>query len=68
MVFEKVMYNHIITFMNRTNVLYDELFGFRQNHSTHQSIVRFVDKITTFLDAGDIVIYILLDLKKTLTR
>ena len=63
-VFEKVMYNHIISFMNKNDVLYDQQFGFRQKHSTQQTIIMLVDKITRYLDAGDIVISVFLDLKK----
>ena len=63
-VFEKVMYNHIISFMNKNDVLYDQQFGFRQKHSTQQTIIMLVDKITRSLDAGDIVISVFLDLKK----
>ena len=46
------------------NVLYDQQFRFRQNHSTQQAIVMLVDKIRKSLDAGDIVISIFLDLKR----
>ena len=63
-VFEKVIYNHIISFMNKIDVLYDQKFGFRQKHSTQQAIIMLVDKITRSLDAGDIVISVFLDLKK----
>ena len=63
-VFEKVMYNHIISFMNKNDVLYDKQFGFRQKHSTQQAIIMLVDKITRSLDSGDIVISVFFDLKK----
>ena len=58
------MYNYIISFMNKKYVLYDQQFGFRQKHSTRQAIIMLVDKITRSLDAGDIVIYVFLYLKK----
>ena len=64
--FQKLMYNHIISFMNKNDVLYDKQFGFRQKHSTQQAIIMLVDKITRSLDAGDIVISVFLDLKKGL--
>ena len=40
------------------------LFGFRKSHSTQQTIIGLVDRITKSLDKGDIVIAILLDLRK----
>ena len=51
--------------MNKNDVLYDKQFGFRQKHSTQQAIIMLVDKITRSLDAGDIVISVFLDLKKS---
>ena len=54
--------------MNKNDVLNDQQFGFRQKHSTQQAIIMLVDKITRSLDAGDIVISVVLDLKRPLTR
>ena len=39
-------------------------FGFRKQHSTQQTIITLVDKITSSLDSGDIIIGLFLDLKK----
>ena len=44
--------------------LYEHQYGFRQKHSTQQAIIALVDKITTSLDKGDIVISVFLDLEK----
>ena len=33
-VFEKIMYNHLINFINKHNILYKYQFGFRKRHST----------------------------------
>ena len=63
-VFEKVMYNHISNFIESVNVLYKYQFGFRQRHSTQQAIITLVNKITSSLDTGDLVIGVFLDLKK----
>ena len=46
------------------NILYDYQFGFRPGHSTQQAIITLIDKITKSLDNGDIVISLLIDLKK----
>ena len=43
---------------------YEHQYGFRQKHSTQQAIITLVDKITTSLDKGDIIISVFLDLKK----
>ena len=44
-VFEKIMYNHLINFINKHNILYKYQFGFRKRHSTNQAIITLVDKI-----------------------
>ena len=64
-VFEKIMYNCILKLMNDNPFLYEHQYGFRQKHSTHQSIITLVDKITTFFDKGDIIISVFLDRKQT---
>ena len=63
-IYEKIMYNKVITFLDRYNILYQNQFGFRQQHSSHHALITLVDKITKSLDHGDIVIGIFLDLKK----
>ena len=44
--------------------IYKHQFGFRKQHSTQQTIITLVDKITSSLDSGDIIIGLFLDLKK----
>jgi len=63
-IFEKLVYNHIIQFLDKNNILYQNQFGFRKGHSTHHALITLVDKITKSLDNGDLVIGVFLDLKK----
>ena len=63
-VFEKIMYNCILKCMDDNHVFYEHQYGFRQKHSTQQTIIIIVYKIITSLDKGDIVISVFLDLKK----
>ena len=63
-VFKKIVYNHVLDFIDDNNVLYDYQYGFRHSHSTQQAIITLVDQITKSLDKGHIAITILLDLKK----
>ena len=64
-IFERLMYNKLIQFLDQYNVLYQNQFGFRQGHSTHHALITLVDNITKSLDNDDIVIGVFLDLKKT---
>ena len=62
------MYNKLITFLGRYNILYQNQFGFRQNHCTHHALITLVDKITKFMDHGDIVLGIFLHIKRHLIQ
>ena len=63
-VFERIMYNYVVDFMETHHVVYKCQFGFRQKHSTQQAIITLVNKITSCVDTGDLVIGVFLDLKK----
>ena len=63
-IFERLMYNRLIQFLDKNKVLYQNQFGFRQGHSTHHALITLVDNITKSLDNGDVVIGVFLDLKK----
>ena len=67
-IFERLMYNRLIIFLDKYNILYQNEFGFRQGHSTHHARIALVDKITKSLDNRDIVIGVFLDLKKHLIQ
>ena len=65
-VYEKRMYNSLVSYFDNYNMLYQNQFGFRQGHSSHHALITLVNKITQSLDSGDMVVGIFLDLKKAL--
>ena len=58
------MFNNVVNFMDKTDTFYKCQFGFRKIHSTQHAIITLVDKITSSLDFGDLIIGVFLDLKK----
>ena len=40
------MYNTVIAFLEKFNVLYSKQFGFRRGHSTSSAILELIHKIT----------------------
>ena len=66
-IFEKIIYNYVVHFMDKNDTIDKYQFGFRKKHSTHHAIITLVDKITSSLDSSDIIIGVFLDLKKHLT-
>ena len=64
-IFEKIILNHLENFIESNNILYDNQFGFRKNHSTTHAIITLVEKVSKALDTGKIVVGVYLDLKKS---
>ena len=58
-VFEKVMYNHVIDFINTNKLLSKQRFGFRKHHGTNHAIITLIDKIPAALDDGKAVCLLL---------
>ena len=59
-----MLYNQLINFIDKHNIVYKFQFGFRKGHSTQQALITLVHKLTKALDIGDHVIGVYLDLKK----
>ena len=65
-VYEKLMYNSLVSYFDKYNIFYQNQFVFCQGHFSHHALlITLVNKITQSLDSGDMVIGIFLDLKKT---
>ena len=63
-VFERVMYNQVITYFNEYNLLYDSQYGFRKNHSTELAAIEFIDRALAHMDNNKLPLNIFLDLSK----
>ena len=61
---EKVIYNQVFTLFSSHNLLYENQYGFRSNHSTELAALELVDRITTQLDIRKVPLNIFLDLSK----
>ena len=51
--FEKVMYNRLINFLNLHNILYSKQFGFRNNHSTALALIDLINNISSAIDRNE---------------
>ena len=61
---EKLMYNRLVDFANKHEILYKYQFRFRAKYSTNMALIFLVDKITTAIENGDFVLGVFLDLSK----
>jgi len=63
-IFERVMYNRLVKYLEKYNILYKYQFGFKSNHSTYMALTLLVDKILSALDNNEHVIGLYLDFAK----
>lgn len=63
-ILERIMYNRLISFIEKHNILYSKQFGFRKNHSTETAIIDLIAKLTDAIDKNKLTAGIFLDLSK----
>ena len=63
-VFEKVMYNRLLEFLESYKILTNSQFGFRKLHSTFMALMTLMDRLITSLENDEHVIGIFLDFSK----
>jgi len=63
-IFERLMYNRLMSYINKYQILYEYQFGFKKNHSTEMALIILIDKIVNALENNEHVIGIYLDFAK----
>ena len=63
-IYEKVMHNRLLEFLNRFEILYSYQFGFLSNHSTNLALIHMTNEIATAIDQNEITAGVFLDLSK----
>ena len=63
-IYERVIYNHLMQYINSNDILYDKQIGLRRGHSTSYAIISLVEKVSKALDTGKIVVGVYLDIRK----
>ena len=62
--FEKVIFQQINKYFTENKLFNISQYGFRKNHSTELAALELIDRLTTYMNNGDIPITIFLDLSK----
>jgi len=62
--FEKVMYNRLICYLESNDILYEHQYGFRKGHSTDLAIVTVTENIQKALENKESVLGVYMDLSK----
>ena len=63
-ILERLMYNRLLSYINKNNILYSHQFGFRTNHGTDLALISLVDYISNALSQGELVCGVFLDFSK----
>ena len=59
------MYNHMISFIDKVDILFKFQFGFHMSHSTNHAIISLLENVNQALDSGRVLVGVFLDLKKS---
>ena len=49
-VFEQLVYDQLVAFIEKENILYQHQFGFRKGFSTEQAIIEITDYVKSSID------------------
>ena len=63
-VFERVIHNSLMSYLDKNNILNPTQFGFRKQHSTNMALIDLIDCITNAIDKNEYSIGIFIDLSK----
>lgn len=63
-IFERVMYNRLLSFITKYNILHNNQFGFRKNSSTSLACYHLIKEVTESLDKKTPMVAVFLDMSK----
>ena len=63
-IFEKLLYKRFIKFIEKQKIIILEQYGFLRKHSTISALIDNIDNIRNYIDNGEYVLSIYLDLRK----
>jgi len=63
-IFEKIVYNRLMSYLTNSNILINNQFGFRNRYSTAMAVIEMVDKISDAIDNKYYSLGVFIDLSK----
>ena len=63
-IFERIISNQMLAYVDKYNILNDQQYGFRKGRSTYLALIELHDKITSAIDNKKFTIGVFLDLSK----
>lgn len=62
--FERVVYNQLVQYLDRNSLFYDLQFGFRSKHSTKTAFISLMDFVCCERETGNVVLIVFIDFTK----
>ena len=63
-IFEKIISNRLLSYINKFDIFNPAQYGFRKNHSTYMAMLNLYDKVSEAIDNNEYTIGIFIDLSK----
>ena len=63
-IYEKVVFNRLLAYLDSKHILCDSQYGFRRNRSTYMSLIDLYDRISLAIDKREFSIGVFIDLSK----
>ena len=63
-ILERIVCNRLINFLNKFNILSNNQYGFRKNHSTAYASIQLYDNLSDAIDQGKVTLGLFIDLSK----
>ena len=63
-ILEKLVYNRLVKYLEKYDILSSNQYGFRKNYSTFHALVHLYDKISAAIDSKQIALGLFIDLSK----
>ena len=63
-IFERILYKQLYDYFNSNNLLAEEQYGFRTNHSTEYAAIKLVDNVSKEMELGNTPTALYIDLSK----
>ena len=60
-IFEKLVNNRLVKFLERNDILYKHQYGFRENHSTKLAVINLIIQLIHYQDEGRVTIGVFID-------
>ena len=64
-ILEKLMYNRLMSFINKHKLLFEYQLVFREKHGTDIALIVLLGQIMSSINDGEVVLGVFLDLSKT---